>query len=90
MRKAKPKVKRVTVRERKLGREQAHGMISKLDTDNPLLEIDERLRGFKHLTVLCHEAVHASFPSMAERRVISAGKVIAGILWASNYRRFQV
>jgi len=83
-----PKPKKVIVlQERKLGRERAHGQAVDLGTDNPLIELDPKLAGFERLTILVHEATHVAFPTMSERQVIRAGKLIAAVLWADNYRR---
>lgn len=85
-----PKPKKVIVlQERKLGREQAHGMVWNPDKDNPLIELDPKLRGLERLTILIHEATHVAFPTMSERQVIRAGKLIAAVLWAENYRRVE-
>ena len=85
-----PKPKKVIViQERKLGREGAHGQAVDFDTDNPLIEIDPKLKGKDRLTITIHEAVHVCFPSMPERQVIRAGKVISAVLWADNYRRID-
>jgi len=85
---AKPKPKKViVVQERKLGRERAHGQAVDFDTDNPLIEIDPKLKGKDRLTITIHEATHVAFPTMGERQVIRAGKLIAAVLWAENYRR---
>lgn len=83
----KPRRKKVELRERKLGRENAHGIVHNPDSDNPLIEIDPRLAGFDRLLITVHEAVHVASPSMAEARVISASKAIASVIWAAGYRR---
>jgi hypothetical protein len=83
---SKPK-KVIVIQERKLGRENAHGQAVDFDTDNPLIEISPNLKGRDRLTILIHEAMHVSFPTMSERQVIRAGKLIAAVLWADNYRR---
>ena len=83
-----PKPKKVIViQERKLGREGAHGQAVNFDTDNPLIEIDPKLVGRDRLTITVHEAMHVAFPTMSERQVIRAGKLISAVLWAENYRR---
>ena len=90
MAKPKPKPKKViTLVERKLGREGAHGQAVNFDTDNPIIELSPDLHGRDRLTVLVHEAMHVAFPAMSERQVIRAGKVISAILWADNYRRVE-
>lgn len=85
---AKPKPKKVIVlQERKLGREQAHGIAWDKADDNPLIEIDERLAGLDRLTILVHEAIHVAMPGMSEKQVIRVAKVVASVLWADHYRR---
>lgn len=85
---AKPKPKKVIVlQERKLGREQAHGQVHEPASDNPLIEIDERLRGLDRLTIVVHEAVHVAMPTLSEKGVIRAAKIVASVLWADHYRR---
>lgn len=81
------KQKLVVLRERKLGREQALGIAWEPDKDNPLIEIDARLRGRERLTILCHEALHVAMPALSERQVIRMAKVLASVLWADNYRQ---
>ena len=82
-----PKRKRVQVRERKLGRYNALGMAWDWDDDNPLIEVDSRLRGKDRLTIVTHEALHIGMPGMSEKQVIRLAKVVASVLWADNYRR---
>jgi hypothetical protein len=36
---------------------------------------------------LCHEQVHLLFPGLAEGEVDKAGKALAKMLWAEDYRR---
>jgi len=87
---SKPKPKKVVVlQERKLGREQAHGQVHNPDSDNPLIEIDERLRGLDRLTIVTHEAAHVAMPGASEKQVIRVAKVVASVLWADNYRRVE-
>lgn len=85
---AKPSPKKVIVlQERKLGREQAHGQVHEPASDNPLIEIDERLRGLERLTIVTHEALHVAMPTLSEKGVIRAAKIVASVLWADHYRR---
>ena len=85
---AKPSPKKVIVlQERKLGREQAHGIAWDKADDNPLIEIDERLKGLDRLTILVHEAIHVAMPGVSEKHVIRVAKVVASVLWADPYRR---
>ena len=80
-RKRKPSVKVVW---RKLGREQAWGQAT---LGKGLIEIDPRLGAKRQLEVLCHEQVHLTFPEMPEAEVDRAGKDLARLLWAQNYRK---
>ena len=78
------KRKSVKVVWRKLGREQAWGQAT---LGEGLIEIDPRLGAKRQLEVLCHEQVHLTFPEMSEADVDRAGKDIARLLWAQNYRK---
>ena len=80
-RKSKPSVKVVW---RKLGRERAWGQAT---IGEDLIEIDPRLGAKRQLEVLCHEQVHLCFPQLSEPEVDRAGKVLAKMLWAQDYRR---
>ena len=77
----RPKVKVVW---RKLGKEKAWGQAT---IGENLIEIDPRLGARRQLEVLCHEQVHLTFPSMTESDVDRAGKDLAAVLWAQDYRR---
>ena len=83
-RKRKPKP---TIVEKNLGRERVHGQVWGYMDDNPLIEIDARLKGKERLVILVHEAIHVAFPNMNERQVIRAGKLVGSVLWSDNYRR---
>jgi hypothetical protein len=80
-RKSKPAVKVVW---RKLGKERAWGQAT---IGENLIEIDPRLGAKRQLEVLCHEQVHLTFPHLPEAEVDRAGKDLARLLWAENYRR---
>jgi hypothetical protein len=86
----KKKRKKVKVIDKKLGREKLHGQVWGYMDDNPLIEIDPRLKSKERLIILVHEAMHVSFPNMAEKRVIRAGKLIGSILWTDGYRRIDI
>ena len=79
-RKSKP----VKVVWRKLGREKAWGQAT---IGEDLIEIDPRLGAKRQLEVLCHEQVHLIWPEATEPQVDRAGKALAKMLWAQNYRR---
>ena len=69
---------------RKLGKERAWGQAT---IGENLIEIDPRLGAKRQLEVLCHEQVHLTFPEMPEAQVDRAGKDLARMLWAQDYRR---
>lgn len=75
----------VSLKEKRL--DVNHGQVWDYDEDNPLIEIDHRLKGKDRLMILTHEAVHIAFPALGEKKVIRAAKVLASILWADRYRR---
>jgi len=77
----KPKTKVVWV---KLGRQRAWGQAT---IGEDLIEIDPRLGAKRQLEVLCHEQIHLTFPELTEKDVDRAGKDLARLLWAENYRR---
>ena len=81
--------KKVKIRERKLGRHNAHGIVHEFDSDNPLIELDTKLKGKDRLIILTHELLHCAFPSLPEKRVIAYAKLIGGAIWAENYRRID-
>lgn len=82
MSRRKPKL--VKVVWRKLGRERAWGQAT---IGKDLIEVDPRLGAKRQLEVLCHEQVHLTFPEMPEAQVDRAGKDLARMLWAQDYRR---
>ena len=51
-----PRRRRIRVKYSKLGRANAWGLAH---TDSYVVELDERLKGKKHLEILLHEVVHA-------------------------------
>ena len=75
---------KVKVVWRKLGKEKAWGQAT---IGENLIEIDPRLGARRQLEVLCHEQVHLIFPSASEPEVDKAGKALAKMLWAQDYRR---
>ena len=75
---------KVKVKWVKLGRQRAWGQAT---IGENLIEIDPRLGAKRQLEVLCHEQVHLIFPEASEPEVDRAGKALAKMLWAENYRR---
>ena len=79
-------MKRYKVKYRKLGREFAFGLSH---TENDLIELDERIKGKKHLEVLVHECLHLLYPHLEEDEVIRDSIRIIKTLWGEGYRRTE-
>ena len=71
---------------RKLGKEKAWGQAH---NDDMIIELDPRLKGKHHLTVLIHEILHLQNPSWSETEVINKSRQMANQLWKENYRRID-
>jgi hypothetical protein len=56
---------------------------------NPIIELDSKLKGFEHLTILCHEALHLAYGKMPEAEIRQGAKLMAATIWSQNYRRFE-
>ena len=74
----------LTIRERKLGREQAHGQYW---PKKRLIELDSRLDNRQCLITIVHEAIHDAMPYLVEEEVTAKAKMIAKSVWAVGYRR---
>jgi hypothetical protein len=82
--------------ERPLLRHGAEGMASQLLhseasgepslVNEPLLEIDSRLKGRLRLETIIHEALHLACPWMPELVVLQTGRYLAMIVWHLEYR----
>jgi len=83
------KQKKPKIVERNLGKSKVHGQVWNWDDANPLIELDHRLKGKNRLCILTHEALHCAFPSMGEKSVIRAAKLVSSILWSDNYRKVE-
>ena len=77
-------IPKITVIERKLGRERAHGQAYK---DDGLIEIDPRQSGKDYMETCIHEAVHVLFPQLTEKQVIQKSKKLTKMLWEIGYRK---
>ena len=82
----RPKV--IHKRNLKMGKKPVWGT-AKYST-NPIIELDKGLKGFDHLTILCHEAIHLAFPNLGERKVRESAKVMAATIWSQKYRRVEI
>jgi hypothetical protein len=70
---------------RKLGREKAHGMAS----SDGIVELDERLKGKKHLEILIHEVLHLLYPRNSEETIVRNSVTLTRILWKEGHRRID-
>jgi hypothetical protein len=77
-------MKKVRVRYKKLGQQQALGI--HYPTRN-LIEIDERLKGKRLLGTQVHEAIHHAMPELTEEKVLEIEKVITDILWEAKKQK---
>jgi hypothetical protein len=76
---------RIKIIYRKLGKEQAYGISS----SDGVIEIDQRLKGKKHMEILIHEILHLLNPKDDEKTIIRKSVTLTKILWAENYRRMD-
>ena len=68
---------------RKLGKEKAWGLA---DTDKNVIEIDERLTGYRYLLILLHEHQHIRHPEWSETKVRRESSKTARFLWNMGFR----
>lgn len=81
-----PKRRRIKVVYKKLGRANAWGLA---DDTNRVVELDERLKGKKHLEILTHEVIHLLLPDASEEEVEEISINLTNILWKEGYRRID-
>jgi len=81
-----PKRRRIKVVYKKLGRANAWGLA---DDTNRVVELDERLKGKKHLEILAHEVIHLLLPEASEEEVEEISINLTNILWKEGYRRID-
>jgi hypothetical protein len=79
----KPKTKVVYT---KLGREKAWGQAH---LGENTIEIDVRVKGYRHLLYGIHEYLHILHPEWSETRVQKESSKIAQFVWHLNYRRVE-
>lgn len=68
---------------------QAYGYTFSQKSKRPRILIHDGLRGRHRMTIIVHELLHALFPQASEEVVEQAGKDIAKVLHALNYREVQ-
>lgn len=77
---------KIRVKYSKLGREGVWGLAHMGDN---LIEIDERLKGKKHLEITNHEAIHLLLPDATEEEVEEISISLTNLLWKQGYRRID-
>jgi len=78
------KQKEIKILHSKLGRSKAVGMAF---TDDRIIFLDPRLKGFDYLETAIHEVLHCMFPKLPEITIEARGKEMAEILWKLNFRQ---
>jgi hypothetical protein len=73
------------IRDRKLGKEKAHGMAHAPD----LIEVDPSQNSRERLDTVCHEALHLLLPSEPEVRIIALANRMSDLLWRDRWRRIE-
>ena len=68
---------------RKLGKEKAWGLA---DSNKNVIEIDERLSGYRYLLYLLHEHFHLKHPDWSETKVRKESSKTARFLWNNGFR----
>lgn len=78
-------MKRIKIKYRKLGKTKTWGMAH----SDGLIEIDQRLKGKKHLEIVIHECLHILFPQADEEEIVSKSVTLCNTLWHEKYRRVE-
>ena len=76
---------KIRIKYRKLGKEKVWGVAH----SDGLIEIEERLKGKKHLEIVVHECLHLLFPQAEEDEIVKKSVTLTKILWKENYRRVE-
>lgn len=75
---------KIKIIHRKLGQEMAWGL-----AEGNTIELDERLKGRRHLLYLLHEMLHIIHPDWSETRVVKVSRRMCEVLWEQNYRKIS-
>lgn len=76
---------KIRIKYRKLGKEKVWGFAH----SDGLIEIDERLKGRKHMEMIIHEVLHLLWPAAEEEEIEKKAITLTKILWKENYRRIE-
>ena len=77
--------KTLKIRDRKLGKEKAHGLAHAPD----LIEVDPSQNSRERLDTVCHEALHLLLPDESEVRIIALANRMSDLLWRDRWRRIE-
>jgi hypothetical protein len=77
-------VKKLRVKQRKLGREKALGLYYH---GRALIEVDPRQKSRVMLDTLIHETLYHLLPVKGERWIRKAASTITRVLWDQDYRK---
>lgn len=75
------KNKNIKLVYKKLGKEKIWGLA---DFGEHTIYIDSRIRGKKHIEILCHEAFHLLFPEIEEDEIIKKSIALTNLLWKAG------
>jgi hypothetical protein len=78
--------KKITVIDKKLGREKAYGLAYGSDM---LIEVEERQDSKDYLDTLIHEMLHCFAPAWGEKRVADTANEMTRVIWDKKYRRIE-
>lgn len=76
-------MKRIKIKYAKLGKQKVWGFAH----SDGLVEIDEKLKGKKHLEILLHECLHLLYPNDSEDEIVKKSVILTNTLWGEKYRR---
>ena len=76
-------MKRIKIKYSKLGKQKVWGFAH----SDGLVEIDEKLKGKKHLEILLHECLHLLYPNDSEDEIVTKSVILPNPLWGEKYRR---
>lgn len=77
--------KTLKIRDRKLGKEKAHGLAHAPD----LIEVDPTQNSRERLDTVCHEALHLLLPDESKVRIIALANRMSDLLWRDRWRRIE-
>ena len=76
---------KIRIKYRKLGKEKVWGVAH----SDGLIEIEERLKGKKHLEIIIHEILHLLWFEASEEEIERKSIILTKALWKENYRRVE-